>query len=47
MGIFKDAVLGITKYCSNWKVQLGALAVDQYISWKRGFIITLKIYVKK
>ncbi len=34
MGIFKDAVLGITKYCSNWKVQLGALAVDQYISWK-------------
>ena len=34
MGIFKDAVLRITKYCSNWKVQLGALAVDQYISWK-------------
>ena len=34
MGIFKDAVLGITKYCSNWKVQLGVLAVDQYISWK-------------
>ncbi|AFC70032.1 preprotein translocase subunit SecA [Rickettsia amblyommatis] len=34
MGIFKDAVLGITKYCSNWQVQLGALAVDQYISWK-------------
>ncbi len=33
-GIFKDAILGITKYCSNWRVQLCALAVDQYVSWK-------------
>lgn len=32
--IFKDAILGITKYCSNWRVQLCALAVDQYVSWK-------------
>ncbi|MDR3291723.1 MAG: hypothetical protein LBT10_06205, partial [Methanobrevibacter sp.] len=32
--IFKDAVLGITKHCSNWRVQLGALAIDQCISWK-------------
>jgi len=32
--IFKDAILGITKYCSNWRVQLCALAVGQYVSWK-------------
>ncbi|MDN3030001.1 MAG: hypothetical protein QMO91_01325 [Candidatus Tisiphia sp.] len=33
--IFKDAILGITKYCSNWRVQLCALAFDQYDSWQK------------
>ncbi|BES99166.1 SecA DEAD-like domain [Nesidiocoris tenuis] len=32
--IFRDAVIGISKYCNNWQVQLGALAIDQFVSWK-------------
>jgi hypothetical protein len=33
--IFKDTILALTKYCSNWRVQLCALAVDQYDSWQK------------
>ncbi|XP_055692689.1 uncharacterized protein LOC129795438 [Lutzomyia longipalpis] len=35
LGIFRDAILGMSQHCSNWQVQLCALAIDQYVSWKR------------
>ncbi|VEN35390.1 unnamed protein product [Callosobruchus maculatus] len=33
--IFKDAILGITKHCNDWRVQLVSLAVDQYYCWEK------------
>ncbi|XP_058803671.1 uncharacterized protein LOC131671332 [Phymastichus coffea] len=31
--ILKNTILGICKHCNNWKVQIGALAFDQFSSW--------------
>ncbi|CAH2001951.1 unnamed protein product [Acanthoscelides obtectus] len=32
--IFKDTILGITKYCSDYRIQLASLAIDQYRCWE-------------
>nr|CAH7769926.1 unnamed protein product [Callosobruchus chinensis] len=33
--IFKDAILGITNYCNDWRVQLVSLTIDQYCCWRK------------
>ncbi len=38
--IFKDAILGMTKYANNWKIQLGSLLIDQAISWEKVYSYT-------
>lgn len=32
--IFYESIMGIAKHCNNWKLQLCALSVDQFFSWK-------------
>uniref|UniRef100_A0A1L8DFD7 Putative preprotein translocase subunit seca n=1 Tax=Nyssomyia neivai TaxID=330878 RepID=A0A1L8DFD7_9DIPT len=46
MGIFREAILGISKHCSNWRVQLCALALDQYVSWKKVYDYTKDLCIK-
>ncbi|XP_055523905.1 uncharacterized protein LOC129717778 [Wyeomyia smithii] len=42
-GILKDSIMSLSKYCSNWRVQLCALAADQFISWKEVYCYVTKL----
>ncbi|XP_053695325.1 uncharacterized protein LOC128742863 [Sabethes cyaneus] len=42
-GIFRDTILAMTKHCSNWRVQLTALAVDQFNSWQQVYCYVSKL----
>ncbi|XP_058825669.1 uncharacterized protein LOC131685754 [Topomyia yanbarensis] len=45
-GIFKDTILSMSKHCNDWRLQLGALAVDQLFTWKDVYDYVKKLCLK-